>query len=86
MSTVVVRPRSSAMSSCVPARCPAHRMGGGWGWRCSSAAGWPPGRGHGERPCRLRRHRPAPVVEVPADAAQIVDVLATMALACAAAG
>ena len=58
MRTLVVRPRSSAMSSCVPARCPAHRTGGGWGWRCSSAAGWPPGRGHGERPCRHRRHHP----------------------------
>ncbi len=45
---------SSATSSCAPAPSAASRTDGGWGSPCSSAAGWPPGRGPGRvRPQRL---------------------------------
>jgi len=85
MRTVVVRARSSAMSSCVPAL-----SGSSDGWRLGLAMLERRGMAAWARAWRTTVPAgPSPsglVVEVPVDASQIVSVLATMALACAAAG
>ena len=49
----------TATSSCGRGRLAARPTGGGWGWRCCSSAGWPPGCGCARRPCR-RSRRPRP--------------------------
>ena len=76
-------------SSCGPGRWAAMPTGGGWGWRCCSSAGSPPGCGCGRRPCR-RSHRPRPAGPGrPAPGrvdAELVGLLASMALAVAAQG
>ena len=79
----------TAMSSCGPARLAATPTGGGWGWGCCSSAGSPPGCGApGDRPdgrtapARPSRRRPSPA----AVEAELVGLLASMALAVAARG
>ena len=64
MSRPGVRTSLSAMSSCVPARLAATRLGGGSGWRSSSGGVWrrgrAPGRGPRRRPLGLDPSRRAP--------------------------
>ena len=86
----VMAPTSwTAMSSCGPARLAATPTGGGWGWRCCSSAGSPPGCGCARRPSR-RSHRPRPPGQRRAIAggveAELVGLLASMALAVASRG
>ena len=73
---------SSAMSSCAATRSAACRQDD-WGWRCCSTAVWSRGRGRGR--ARPQRCWPGAPSWHPPAGDEIVDVLATMALACLAA-
>ena len=79
----------TATSSCGPARLAATPTGGGWGWGCCSSAGSPHGCGCARRPSR-RSRRPRPPEPGRRIAggvdAELVGLLASMALAVAARG
>ena len=78
----------TGMSGCGPGRLAAMPTGGGWGWGCCSSAGSPHGCGCARRPCRdppAPPARPAPPVGGGVDA-ELVGLLASMALAVAARG
>ena len=79
----------TGMSSCGPARLAATPTGGGWGWGCCSSAGSPHGCGCARRP-RRRSRRPTPARAGSPIAggvdAELVGLLASMALAVAARG
>ena len=78
MSPMTDRATSSAISSCATMRSAASRRGDGWGSRCSSAAA-------SARAWRTTTPAPAvqPRVRAAAGGDELVDALATMALACA---
>ena len=86
--TAAATARSTATNSCGGGRCAVTSTGGDWAWGCCSTAEWPRGWGCAARWHRSDRRPPARCRAATGGgvAAELVGLLASMALAVAARG